>query len=192
MSESEQGGFERLRELTDPVRFEIWNTLMTAGSMRGSRIVRAVPSASGALTAHMRQMLRVGLVEVVEEGKRTSSTTYRAIVKPITWNLAGGTEFEDLTVRTFERLVADQHAAGERRWQEEKRAGIWSDQWQTSQVSRDYRLILTPRDCDELDQDLADLFDKYKDRSDTNRANAPAGAQHVVATVVAYPRRIPR
>jgi hypothetical protein len=182
-----------LRAAADPARFDLFEQLRVEGRpMSTAELARIVPDARGGIQAHLAALAEGEWIEHV--GGRGRSATWQARQVPIEWAVEDDSDpaviqaTEDLYWISLQRRISRI-----RRFDAERQTGAWPAEWVEAVISRDYSLWLTAADLEDLDDALAEVFERFRARSSASKAAAgerlPADTELVFVTTSAFPLR---
>ena len=169
MSE-EQG----IREVTDarvlamlahPLRRRLMDVLRVHGPATASALAERTDQAVGNISHHIRALAEVGLVEEAPElAKDRRERWWRLMAASLRWSgrAFSGDPAEEAMAQAAQSLSLDRHAGFVRAWYaagDEER-----DPWRETAFSVEKWLHLTADELGELNGEMADLIDRWRNR----------------------------
>lgn len=179
--------FDRLEALTDPTRLALLESLRLAGEpMTTAALSRAVPDTGTGLTYQLRVLEKAGLIK--HESGKGRATRWSPLDVPVEWtsSLGDADPATQLAIRTLERVMWERVDVRWRSWLSAKRGGQWSPEWVDAEIGKQHRLRLTPDLLRELEDELGEVIDRFRARSDVVEGD---DAEHVFINVMAHPIR---
>ncbi|MGL5851501.1 MAG: winged helix-turn-helix domain-containing protein [Phycicoccus sp.] len=182
-----------LRAAADPARMDLFDQLKAEGRpLSTAELARIVPEARGGIQAHLGALAEGGWIEHL--GGKGRAAMWQARRVPI--SLSGDDGGDPAVARALDDLswIALQRRINRiRRFDAERQTGEWSPAWVEAHISRDYSLWLTAIDLDELDDALAEVFERFKERSAERKQAAgervSKDTELVFVTTSAFPVR---
>jgi DNA-binding transcriptional ArsR family regulator len=150
--------------LAHPLRSRLLTQLRSRGPATATALAAALDTNTGATSYHLRKLASVGLVTETDDGKGRERW-WRASTDAHEWrerDVAGdpdATAASDWLKRHYLRSFIDRYE----RWLDA--ADAWPIEWRAAAESGDTTLRGTPEDFAAFQQELLDLFDRYRDRS---------------------------
>lgn len=174
----------RATSVADPTRLALWECLRFAKGrpVTTAALAKAVPDAGNGLTYQLNHLESAKLIEKVGgKGARTQWKVGEGIPLP------EETTTEDLNAtlarEAVERAFIDRSYSRLRRWLSEKRGPAWANTgWPRSEVVQERLLTLTPDELSELEGELLEVVNRYRNRSGDDR-------ESVLVNITAYPVR---
>lgn len=175
----------------DPARLDLFEQLKVHDRpMSTAELARMVPEARGGIQAHLAALADGEWVEHL--GGEGRAARWQAPQVAIEWadeddtDPAVGRAMEDLYWMALQRRINRI-----RRFDAERQTGRWDETWTEASIGRDYSLWLTAEDLVELDAELVEVFERFRQRSADRKRSAgeedPAGAELVFVTSSAFP-----
>lgn len=162
----------RLRAVAgDPVRLDLIEVLRLEGPLTDVELRRLVPSARRGLQAHLRGLVEGEWVKRVENEEGTAS--WDALGEGVEWDESDSQDDPELAFAMSELMWTSSIRRIDRQqdWREQRDDGRWPQAWTESWIGRDYTFWLTPHDLDDLDEQLSEVFERFRARSDTHRGS---------------------
>ncbi|WP_078843765.1 helix-turn-helix transcriptional regulator [Streptomyces albus] len=176
-----------LRGLAHPLRIRLLGALREYGPATASQLGARLSESSGATSYHLRQLAEHGFVVDVPELGTARERWWRAAQRGIQSRTADFAGHPDPAVRGALNLllheVATIHAQELSTWL--GTMNEWSEEWRDAGEVSDYSMRLTPELAKEMNQELQQVIEGYRERA--VRAGTE-GSAPVRVHVHAFPR----
>lgn len=179
---------QRFRALSDPTRLQIVEALRFRPRLTTAELMRITKNRS--LAHHLRTLEDAQIIRVVGEPDRTRTVWEEVPIghRPqAEWDESMATDPEmTAAIRALERATTYRRISRMREFDDQVRDGEWGDDWADAAIGRDYQLQLTAQELEQLDEQLAELLERWKKISQTRSADRGA-TEHIYVTLAGFP-----
>ncbi len=172
-----------MRALAHPVRLALLETLGREGELTASRAAEMLDESPGNMSWHLQTLAKYGYVEEAGGGKGRSRPWRIASVSNRFMTTAEDPEAA-AAGEALESIAADRAYSRLRQWW--ARRASYPQVWRDAAFAADSIGYLTAEEISELGDQIAELFDRYRDRVVDKRLR-PAGAEPVKLVAYAHP-----
>ncbi|MBA3620421.1 MAG: helix-turn-helix transcriptional regulator [Acidothermales bacterium] len=173
-----------LRAYAHPLRWRLLAALRVYGPATASELGRRFGETSGATSYHLRQLARFGFITEDEDQPSRRERRWRAAHEATTWSTADFLDDPEAraAVDVIKRDFLRYHTEAVQGWYAEQ--AQWPREWVDAAVSTDLYFRLRPADLAELNRELREVLERYRDRP----ADDPQAAR-VLLFLEAFPTR---
>lgn len=155
---------DSLRAIAHPLRVNLLSELRLHGPSTASQLARRLGESSGATSYHLRQLALHGFVTEDETRRAGRERWWRSVHRYTFLDLSG--ELGDPAAGgEYLRAVARNYSALMLRFAEqvERVAQVYGPEWVPAYTLSDWTLRLTARQATELNGELFELLNRYRD-----------------------------
>ena len=151
-----------VKVLAHPLRSRLLSALRSGGPATATALAERLGTNTGATSYHLRKLESVGLVEETGEGHgrerwwRASTDMHTFTQRDVAYD-ADGQAAADWLRRYYLRSFLERYDA----WLDAH--GAWSLEWQEVADASDYLLRVSPRRLAELEAELSNILERYRD-----------------------------
>lgn len=177
----------RLRAISDPVRIDLVDVLMSGPPATSTQLGRMVPAAKGGMRWHLKQLDEAGFVQAMPG---TDPVVWEATRQPVAWSADEKDPAVLLAVAEFDRVRTDRRRQRLAQWSDARYDRPWSGTaWPEASISRDWTIPnVGVEDLERLDERIVEVLREFRD--EVEAAGNDSG-ETVFVTVGAFPWRPP-
>ncbi len=161
-----------VKVLAHPLRSRLLSALRSGGPATATALAERLGTNTGATSYHLRKLESVGLVEETGEGRgrerwwRASTDMHTFTQRDVAYD-ADGQAAADWLRRYYLRSFLERYDA----WLDAHAA--WSLEWQEVADASDHLLRVSPRRLAELEAELSNILERYRDPDPDDPAALP-------------------
>ncbi|MGW0482163.1 ArsR/SmtB family transcription factor [Nonomuraea sp. NPDC003214] len=166
-----------LKSFAHPLRLRLYELLDEHGPSTATRLAALVTQNTGATSYHLRELARHGMIEIAPELGRGKEKYWRVVPGGFSYGDPPG---DPETAGALEFLLDDlvrRRGAELSRWREEEPRT--PKEWVEASVLGRRSLRLTPDETRDLRDEVFEVMERYRARSDSRSHDTP-GTGHVV------------
>jgi len=182
---------DTLKALAHPLRLKLYRALSQARTATASQLAEQVDEAVSLVSYHLRKLAAHGVIEEAERQSADGRERWWQIV--MTSYSVADQDFRDAPERaaaytTFTRMAFREHVELYERYLDEQ--ATWPEEWRGAAFSSQNLPSLTADELRELSEELFEVQQKWKARSDAaQRAGDTEGRENVVLNLFGFPTR---
>jgi DNA-binding transcriptional ArsR family regulator len=172
-----------MRALAHPLRVALLEALAREGSLTATQAAELLGDSPGNMSWHLQTLAKYGFVEEAGGG-RGRSRPWRAVSAVHNFETASGDTEASTAGGALELTLLERSYQRLREWLSSRRS--YSIEWREAAFSNLVLTYVTAEEMRDLDDDIAALMLRYKDRTQ-DKAKRPTGALPVQLVALGHP-----